>query len=391
MYISGSHFCILSRKTHKLIPGGDVMSSGFDDFGQNIDSIVREAVNSGNFENLGRSITHAYTSNVQTKKREKPVPFNVLYKPAKTVRTVFFVKIVFACLFLRGAFVAASDVSAYVILLAITVFLFFRLWKERNLIKRYTAFVFFMQQRTDPTFIDIQTLSNLTGKSKKAVLKDAQKFIRKCWIKQGHLDRTGSTLIASNKTYRLYLESEKERYRREQESILNTAYSSASTPKTPPAAKDKKRLSPETEALLKSGEDYICKLQALNDAIPDADVSEKISQIENVTRAIFSAVKSDPAQAKNLRRFMNYYLPTTIKLLDAYDALDDQAAETANIRQTKQDIEDALDRLNVAFRQIFDDMFEDTSMDIASDIDVLNNCLARDGYTKSPFDNTDKH
>ena len=367
------------------------MSSGFDDFGQNIDSIVREAVNSGNFENLGRSITHAYTSNVQTKKREKPVPFNVLYKPAKTVRTVFFVKIVFACLFLRGAFVAASDVSAYVILLAITVFLFFRLWKERNLIKRYTAFVFFMQQRTDPTFIDIQTLSVLTGKSKKAVLKDAQKFIRKCWIKQGHLDRTGSTLIASNKTYRLYLESEKERYRREQESILNTAYSSASVPKTPPAAKDKKRLSPETEALLKSGEDYICKLQALNDAIPDADVSEKISQIENVTRAIFSAVKSDPAQAKNLRRFMNYYLPTTIKLLDAYDALDDQAAETANIRQTKQDIEDALDRLNVAFRQIFDDMFEDTSMDIASDIDVLNNCLARDGYTKSPFDKTDKH
>ena len=88
---------------------------------------------------------------------------------------------------------------------------------------------------------------------------------------------------------------------------------------------------------------------------------------------------------------MNYYLPTTIKLLDAYDALDDQAAETANIRQTKQDIEDALDRLNVAFRQIFDDMFEDTTIDIASDIDVLNNCLARDGYTKSPFDNTDKH
>ena len=82
---------------------------------------------------------------------------------------------------------------------------------------------------------------------------------------------------------------------------------------------------------------------------------------------------------------LKYYLPTTIRLLEAYQELDDQPKATENILKSKKEIEDTLDTLNQAFAKIFDNLYQDTSMDINADISVLNTMLAQEGLTEQPM------
>ena len=79
---------------------------------------------------------------------------------------------------------------------------------------------------------------------------------------------------------------------------------------------------------------------------------------------------------------MDYYLPTTVKLLDAYEELDRQPVQGENIRNGKQEIEKTLDTLNLAFEKLLDSLFEDTAWDVATDISVLQTMLAQEGLTE---------
>ena len=83
---------------------------------------------------------------------------------------------------------------------------------------------------------------------------------------------------------------------------------------------------------------------------------------------------------------MDYYLPMTVKLLNAYAEMDRQPVQGENIRKSKQEIDSTLDTLNQAFEKLLDSVFEDTAMDVSSDISVLNTLLAQEGLTGSDFD-----
>ena len=82
---------------------------------------------------------------------------------------------------------------------------------------------------------------------------------------------------------------------------------------------------------------------------------------------------------------MNYYLPTTLKLVNAYREFDEQPVQGENIRKAKQEIEDTLDTIISAFEKLFDSMFEDAAMDISTDISVLETMLAQEGLTERDF------
>ena len=82
---------------------------------------------------------------------------------------------------------------------------------------------------------------------------------------------------------------------------------------------------------------------------------------------------------------MDYYLPTTSKLLDAYRELDKQPVAGDNIRSTKTEIEQTVDTLNVAFEKLLDSLFVDRAWDISSDISVLNTMLAQEGLKEDDF------
>ncbi|MBP3273872.1 MAG: 5-bromo-4-chloroindolyl phosphate hydrolysis family protein, partial [Butyrivibrio sp.] len=96
---------------------------------------------------------------------------------------------------------------------------------------------------------------------------------------------------------------------------------------------------------------------------------------------IFAQVKKDPSSADELHKLMNYYLPTTKKLLNAYVELDKQPEVGENITQTKKEIDEAMDTINMAFESLLDSLFQDMAWDISSDISVMKTMMAQDGLT----------
>ena len=97
---------------------------------------------------------------------------------------------------------------------------------------------------------------------------------------------------------------------------------------------------------------------------------------------IFDRVEQKPDTVDDIRKLMEYYLPTTIKLLEAYEELDAQPVQGENIISSKQEIEKTLDTLNTAFEKLLDELFQDTAWDLSSDISVLNTMLAQEGLTE---------
>ena len=146
------------------------------------------------------------------------------------------------------------------------------------------------------------------------------------------------------------------------------------------------QLDAETQALLARGNAYIEQIRESNKAIPNPEFSKKIDQIEHVVRTIFDRAAERPEVIDDLDHLMDYYLPTTVKLLDAYRDLDAQPIQSETISQSKREIEGALDSLNVAFEKLLDSVFRDMAIDVSSDISVLHTVLAQEGLVESPFD-----
>ncbi len=101
---------------------------------------------------------------------------------------------------------------------------------------------------------------------------------------------------------------------------------------------------------------------------------------------IFERVEQNPESAGDIRRLMDYYLPTTVKLLDAYQELDAQPVQGENILSSKKEIEGTLDTLNMAFEKLLDDLFQETAWDVSSDISVLRTILAQEGLTTEDWE-----
>ena len=144
---------------------------------------------------------------------------------------------------------------------------------------------------------------------------------------------------------------------------------------------------PETPATEQDPYQKILReLRRVNDAIPDEDMSDKISRLEAVSAKIFEQAKSDPDKLPRMRKFMDYYLPTSLKLLQTYAELDAQGVEGENITESKHRIEQTMDTLVHAFETQLDQLFQEDAMDVSADIDVMENMLRADGLTgDTPF------
>lgn len=146
---------------------------------------------------------------------------------------------------------------------------------------------------------------------------------------------------------------------------------------------------PEPAPVAKEKDQYqgiLDALRSVNDAIPDEEMSDKISRLEAVSAKIFEQAKSDPDKLPRMRKFMDYYLPTSLKLLQTYAELDAQGVEGENITESKRRIEQTMDTLVHAFETQLDQLFQDDALDVSADIDVMENMLRADGLAgDAPF------
>ena len=129
----------------------------------------------------------------------------------------------------------------------------------------------------------------------------------------------------------------------------------------------------------------LAELRRLDENIEDAKLSAQIVHMEEVTGKIFDIVAGQPAKLPQLRRFLNYYLPTTLKLLRAYDDMSRQGVQGENITGTMERVRGMMSTIVTAFERQLDSLFGDQALDISTDITVLENMMAREGLVDSPL------
>ena len=142
----------------------------------------------------------------------------------------------------------------------------------------------------------------------------------------------------------------------------------------------------EADQMIREGEQYLKEIRAANQAIADPKISYQITRMEKSTEKIFDRIREKPEQVSLVRNFMTYYLPTTLKILKAYDKMDDQGISGENIDSTLREIRRMLQTVADAFEKQLDTLFKDEALDISTDITVLENMLAKEGLTGSDFD-----
>ena len=131
----------------------------------------------------------------------------------------------------------------------------------------------------------------------------------------------------------------------------------------------------------------LAELREAKSFIADETISAKVSKLEDLTVKIFKIVEENPQKKQQLRRFTSYYLPTTLKLVRSYATLEKQGVKGENIMSAKKSIGEILDTLSTGFEQQLDQLFKSDALDIATDINVLENLMKQDGLTeeKSEF------
>lgn len=246
--------------------------------------------------------------------------------------------------------------------------------KRTGFANRFRAYRHILGSRTHCT---IKELMAQTGESDAQVVKDLRKMIGKGMFREGHLDDQTTTLMVTDGTYQQYQQSVQARTERErQEQLIRTVGPDENA--TP--------LTSEAIAMLQRGQAYLTKIRTSNEEIPDPIVSQKLEQTELILQNIFERAQEHPEVISDLEQLMNYYLPVTVKLLDAYEELDKQSIQSENIQASKQEIAETLDTLNTAFEKLLDSIFKDTTWDVSTDITVLHTVLAQEGLVDDPFD-----
>ncbi len=253
-----------------------------------------------------------------------------------------------------------------------------------SMVKRFRSYIAGLKGRT---YCDIRELSKTVGRSRAYVVKDIKRMIGRGWFLQGHLDDGETCLIADDATYAQYRETMKqaesveadEERREERAKWAAKADGAAAGTQGGQASADGRALTPEAEVVVTAGRAYVQKIRACNEAIPGEEISQKISRMELVVARIFERVERHPEGIEDIEKLMEYYLPTTVKLLEAYAELSAQPVQGENIKSSQREIEATLDTLNEAFERLFDSLFQETVWDVSTDISVLKTLLAQEG------------
>ena len=376
----------------------------WEDVGRNVQDIVDHAVSSQDYQKLnqtirqvvgravdmsGEAVRKVVDSNsvrIQHAQKVKKQDMSLYYAPTGGKTALGVVKIVGGSLLsiVSVAMFAASAVIGLIVsgeaflppaiaapLLAGGVLLIGNGVSGLKRISRFNRYRTLLGQKT---YCALDKLARGVGKSVKFVRRDVQKLLAGGYFPEGHLDKEETNLIITEETYQLFEQSrlQLEQSQREAKALaLEAEQKKAASPQLP-----------QVQEVLDKGNAFIAEIRRCNDLIPGFEISEKISRMEMIVQRIFERAASHPEIIPNLKKMMDYYLPMTVKLLNAYADMDAQPVQGETIRASKLEIEQTLDTLNLAFEKLLDSVFEDTALDVSSDISVLQTLLAQEGLTE---------
>lgn len=240
----------------------------------------------------------------------------------------------------------------------------------RKRLKRFWKYTAHMR---DLNYFMIKDFSAATGRSIKYIAKDLQKMIDIGMFPEGHIDDRQTCFMLNNESYEQYLRLQENMRMREMEDQEQ---------KQKDKINEKDAMAPEVRKAIDEGRQYVQEIKYANIEIPGEEISRKLDRLEEVTGKIFDYVESHPEKFPEIKKFTEYFLPTTLKLLDAYREFDYQPVKGENISAAKKEIEDTMDTINLAFENLLDDLFQHAAMDVSSDISVLQTMLAQEGLSQ---------
>lgn len=237
----------------------------------------------------------------------------------------------------------------------------------------------------------IESLARDTGRSVRFVTRDLHKMLNLGMFPEGHLDEKKTCFMLNDSIYQQYLETENARIAREQAQSRKEEISAKQQTAAGrnfdgsgvPNSSGQMDSSQESElnTMITEGMECIRKLRELNDRIPGEVISEKLYRLENLLKDIFDSVREHPEQMHRMHKMMDYYLPTTLKLVEAYEDFDKVSMPGPDILSAKAEIERTLDIINQAFSELLGNLFQDAVLDATTDAQVLQTMLAREGLT----------
>ena len=153
----------------------------------------------------------------------------------------------------------------------------------------------------------------------------------------------------------------------------------------PPKPQPASTGNPELDKMIRDGALAVEEMKRLDENIEDEKISQAIRKLEQTSQAIFQQVREAPEKLPQIRKFMDYYLPTTLKLLNAYDRMSGAGVSGENIDTTLSKVEGMMRTIVAAFEKQLDSLYGAEALDISTDITVLENMMAREGLTEDPL------
>lgn len=211
----------------------------------------------------------------------------------------------------------------------------------------------------------IEDLAICSKQKEPTVIKDLQKAVKQKLIPQGHFSRDNLVFIVSDRVYNKYMEKPAVYDRYFQNKIEERRRVQSRS----------KRIS----IIMETGEQYIKKLNDFRTLIKDKTVARKMERLQNVVSMIFHEIDVNPSQAQSLGVFLNYFLPTTEKLLDTYMSITEKRVDGSNLSAAKTEIEEALNTIIGSYESILEKLYEEYEMDISSDIATMEIVMKKEG------------
>lgn len=250
----------------------------------------------------------------------------------------------------------------------------------RNRLKRFYRYRKLFKNHN---FYSIKDLAAHTGLGCKFVIKDLRKMISIGMFPEGHIDKQQTCIILNQDSFQQYLDLQKNLQIQSRESADQNKFDNNLAESSKDTSSQEENIALRT--VIEHGNACIKQLKEANDAIPGEEISQKLNRLESVIDKIFEYVAKHPEQLPEIQKFMDYYLPTTLKLVNAYREFAFQPVERETITSAKSEIETTLDTINHAFETLLDSLFEDAAMDVSTDISVLETMLAQEGLTPNQF------
>ena len=256
-----------------------------------------------------------------------------------------------------------------VLFLVVSVALLLRGINLRKRVKRFKKYVRFID---DNSYFLISDLAKFVKEKERFVVKDLSKMIDLGMFLEGHIDEDKTYFMLNDEVYGDYLNLKKKQ-------MIEESNKEKLNEEIDNSGKE------DIESTIKAGRNYIEQIKGVRNELYREEIATNLDKLGNIADQILNQVEKNPQKAQEVNKFINHYLPITIKLINSYEELNNQLVQGDNIKTAKIEIEKSIDLINNAFENLLDDLYEDVVLDISTDISVLKTLFKQEGLSEEDF------